>query len=125
MCASLPKFPKLYVYREPTVGKRQGRAGYRELVTMYRNALPDTKFTIEEQIAEGDKVVARWNVKATHRGELFGTPATGKHINVQGIFVSRFAKGKIVEEIHVWDALGMLQQLGVVSPQSWQRRRSS
>jgi steroid delta-isomerase-like uncharacterized protein len=103
-----------YVYREPTAGEKRGRAGYREIVTMYRTAFPDTKFTIEEQIAEGDKVVTRWSATATHRGELFGTPPTGKHINVQGVFVSRFERGKVVEETHIYDALGMLRQLGVV-----------
>ena len=68
-----------YVYREPTVGEKRGRAGYRELVTMYRNAFPDLKLTIEEQITEGDKVVTRTNGTGTHRGELFGTAPTGKH----------------------------------------------
>jgi steroid delta-isomerase-like uncharacterized protein len=104
-----------YVYREPTVGERRGRAGYRELITMYRNAFPDIKLTIEEQITEGDKVVTRTNGTGTHRGELFGTAATGKHVSgVQGMFVTRIANGKVVEETVIYDALGMLRQLGVV-----------
>ena len=103
-----------YVHREPTVGERRGRAGYRELVTMYRNAFPDVKVTIEEQIAEGDKVVTRWTSTGTHRGELFGTAPTGKRMVVQGVFVTRIANGKVVEDTVVYDALGMLRQLGVV-----------
>jgi steroid delta-isomerase-like uncharacterized protein len=103
-----------YVYREPTVGEKRGRAGLRELITMYRNAFPDVKLTIDEQIAEGDKVVTRWNATGTHRGELFGTAPTGKQVRVQGIIVSRIANGKIVEETEVYDALGMLRQLGAV-----------
>ena len=103
-----------YVYREPTVGEKRGRAGFRELVTMYRNAFPDVKLTIDEQIAEGDKVVTRWSATGTHRGELFGTAPTGKQVRVQGIIVSRIANGKIVEETEVYDALGMLRQLGAV-----------
>jgi len=103
-----------YVYREPTVGEKRGRAGFRELVTMYRNAFPDVKLTIDEQIAEGDKVVTRWNATGTHRGELFGTAPTGKQVRVQGVIVSRIANGKVVEETEVYDALGMLRQLGAV-----------
>jgi steroid delta-isomerase-like uncharacterized protein len=103
-----------YVYREPTVGEKRGRAGFRELITMYRNAFPDVKVTIDEQIAEGDKVVTRWNATGTHRGELFGTAPTGKQVRVQGIIVSRIANGKIVEETEVYDALGMLRQLGAI-----------
>ena len=103
-----------YVYREPTVGEKRGRAGFRELITMYRNAFPDVTLTIDEQIAEGDKVVTRWNATGTHRGELFGTAPTGKQVRIQGIIVSRIANGKIVEETEVYDALGMLRQLGAV-----------
>jgi len=103
-----------YVYREPTVGEKRGRAGFRELVTMYRNAFPDVKLTIDEQIAEGDKVVTRWSATGTHRGELFGTAPTGKQVRVQGVIVSRIANGKVVEETEVYDALGMLRQLGAV-----------
>jgi len=103
-----------YVYREPTVGEKRGRAGFRELITMYRSAFPDVKLTIDEQIAEGDKVVTRWSATGTHRGELFGTAPTGKQVRVQGIIVSRITNGKIVEETEVYDALGMLRQLGAV-----------
>jgi len=103
-----------YVYREPTVGEKRGRAGLRELITMYRNVFPGVKLTIDEQVAEGDKVVTRWNATGTHRGELFGTAPTGKQIRWQGITVSRIANGRIVEETEVYDALGMLRQLGVV-----------
>jgi steroid delta-isomerase-like uncharacterized protein len=103
-----------YVYREPVVGERRGRAGSRELITMYRNAFPDIKITIDEQIAEGDTVVTRWTGIGTHRGELFGVPPTGKTIRVQGVLVSRIVNGKVVEENEMYDALGMLQQLGAV-----------
>ena len=103
-----------YVYREPTVGEKRGRAGFRELITMYRSAFPDVKLAIDEQIAGGGKVVTRWSATRTHRGELFGTAPTGKQVRVQGIIVSRIANGKVVEETEVYDALGMLGQLGAV-----------
>jgi len=104
-----------YVYREPTVGERRGKAAARELVTMYRNAFPDIKLTIEEQIAEGDKVVTRTSGSGTHRGELFGTGPTGRRVSaVPGICVTRIANGEVVEDTWVYDTLGMLRQLGVV-----------
>ncbi|HXO36305.1 MAG TPA: ester cyclase [Candidatus Acidoferrales bacterium] len=105
-----------YVYREPTAGEKRGRAGYQEIVTMYRNAFPDIKLTIEEQIAEGDKVVTRTSGSGTHRGELFGTAPTGKRVSsVSGICVTRIANGKVVEDNLVYDALGLMRQLGVVA----------
>ena len=104
-----------YVYREPMAGEKRGRAGFQEIVTVYRNAFPDIKLTIEEQIAEGDKVVTRTSGSGTHRGELFGTAPTGKRVTgVRGICVTRVANGKVVEDNWVCDALGMLLQLGVV-----------
>jgi steroid delta-isomerase-like uncharacterized protein len=104
-----------YVYREPTAGEKRGRAGYQEVVSMYRNAFPDIKLTIEEQIAEGDKVVTRTNGAGTHRAELFGTAPTGKRVSgVTGICVTRIDNGKVVEDNWVYDALGMMRQLGVV-----------
>jgi len=104
-----------YVYREPTAGEKRGRAGYQEIVTMYRNAFPDIKLTIEEQIAEGDKVVTRTSGTGTHRGELFGTAPSGKRVSgVSGIVVTRIANGKVVDDNWVYDALGMMRQLGVV-----------
>ena len=103
-----------YVYREPTVGERRGTANMRELITMYRNAFQDMKLTIDQQIAEGDTVVTRWTATGIHRGELFGVPPTGRTVSVQGVLVSRIVNGKVVEENELYDALGMMRQLGVV-----------
>ncbi len=103
-----------YVYREPTVGEKRGREGFKQLITMYRTAFPDVRLTVEQQIAEGDLVVTRWTARGTHRGELFGAPPTNKQVTVQGILISRIANGKIVEEVESYDALGMLRQIGSV-----------
>lgn len=103
-----------YVYREPTVGEKRGRTGYRELITLYRNAFPDVKLTVEEQIAEGNTVVSRWTAQGTHRGELFGTAPTGKQVRVQGIIVSRISNGKVTEDNEVYDVFGMLRQIGAL-----------
>ena len=81
---------------------------------MYRSAFPDMQLTIEDQIAEGDKVVTRWTARGTHQGELMGIPPTGKQATVTGITVGRVANGKFVESWSNFDALGMMQQLGVV-----------
>lgn len=103
-----------YVYREPTVGEKRGKTGFRELVTTYRTAFPDLKLTIEEQVAEGDKVFTRWTGIGTHRGELMGVRPTGKQVRVQGIIASRIANGKVVEDMEIYDALGMLRQIGAL-----------
>ena len=104
-----------YVYREPTVGERRGRSAFRELIAMYRNAIPDVKITVEQQVAEGDHVLTRWVATGTHRGELFGAAGTGKSLRVEGMLLSRVVNGKLVENVEIYDTLGMLQQLGIVT----------
>ena len=91
-----------------------GTEGIKQFVSIYRTAYPDTHFTIEDQIAEGDKVVTRWSAIGTHRGELMGIAPTGKRVTVTGITINRIAGGKIVETWNNFDALGQLQQLGVI-----------
>jgi steroid delta-isomerase-like uncharacterized protein len=91
-----------------------GPEGAKQLVTVYRNAFPDVRFTVDEQIAEGDKVVTRWTADGTHKGELQGIPATGKSSTVTGIAVDRIVNGKIAESWGIFDQFGMMQQLGLV-----------
>ena len=91
-----------------------GRESDKQLVMMYRTAFPDLHYTIEDLIAEGDKVTVRWTATGTHRGELQGIPPTGKQVTVTGIDIFRCENGKAVEGQSNFDALGMLQQLGVV-----------
>jgi steroid delta-isomerase-like uncharacterized protein len=95
-------------------GLPTGPEGSKQLVTVYRNAFPDVHFTIDEQIAEGDKVVTRWTAHGTHQGELVGIPATGKSSTVTGINVDRVVNGKIAESWGIFDQFGMMQQLGVI-----------
>jgi steroid delta-isomerase-like uncharacterized protein len=95
-------------------GLPAGSEGTKQLVTVYRNAFPDLHFTIDEQIAEGDKVVTRWSVQGTHKGELAGIPATGKSSTVTGVTVDRIENGKIAETWGIFDQFGMMQQLGVI-----------
>jgi steroid delta-isomerase-like uncharacterized protein len=93
-----------------------GPEEYKQFITMYRTAFPDLHMTIEDQIAEGDKVVNRWTSRGTHKGDLMGIPPTGKQTTVTGMYVARIIGGKIVEEWGNLDALGMMQQIGVVPP---------
>jgi len=79
-------------------------------------AFPDLSLTADDVIVEGDKAVKVWTVKATHKGEWLGIPATGKEIVVTGTNVFRIANGKIVECWAQMDSLGMMQQLGVIPP---------
>ena len=95
-------------------GLPNGPEGSKQLVTVYRNAFPDVHFTIDDQIAEGDKVVTRWSAHGTHQGELVGIPATGKSSTVTGISVDRLVNGKIAESWGIFDQFGMMQQLGVI-----------
>ena len=95
-------------------GSPAGPEGTKQLVTVYRNAFPDLRFTIDEQIAEGDKVVTRWTAYGTQHGEMAGIPATGKSATVTGIVVDRFVNGKIAESWGIFDQFGMMQQLGVI-----------
>jgi steroid delta-isomerase-like uncharacterized protein len=91
-----------------------GPEGAKQLVTVYRNAFPDVRFTVDEQIAEGDNVVTRWTADGTHKGELQGIPATGKSSTVTGIAVDRIVNGKIAETWGIFDQFGMMHQLGVI-----------
>ncbi len=105
-----------YVFHAPGLPALHGHEGFQQMVMMPRTAFPDLHFTIEDLIAEGDKVVTRFTARGTHRGELMGIPPTGKQVSFPGILISHISKGKIVEEWEISDALGMLQQLGVVPP---------
>jgi steroid delta-isomerase-like uncharacterized protein len=102
------------VYRGPGVGELRGEA-YRQFLTSVLAAFPDGRWTIEDQVAEGDKVVTRWTFTGTHQGELMGLAPTGKCVTTSGMMMDRIAGGKITEEWEEWDALGMMQQMSAPS----------
>ena len=110
-------FAPHYVLHDPAVpGEVRGPEGIKQYVGMYRGAYPDTRFTIEDQIAEGDEVVTRWTGRGTHQGELMGIPPTGQEVAVTGIEFDRVSAGKFEETWVNYDALGMMQLLGVITP---------
>src|ERR1700688_4796862 len=96
----------------PDVGR--GRESEKKRVTLYRNAFPDLRLTVEDLFAEGETVVARWSCRGTHKGELNGIAPTGKQFNITGVSIARFTNGKMFEGYVNWDALSLMQQLGVV-----------
>jgi steroid delta-isomerase-like uncharacterized protein len=95
-------------------GAPSGPQGLKAVVTMLRNAFPDDHHTIEDLIAEGDKVVARLTHTGTHQGAFLDLPPTGKHISTTSIHIFRFADGQLVEHWASRDDLGLLQQLGTI-----------
>ncbi len=94
----------------------QGLEAFKQFLSMNFTAFPDLHYTIEDQLAEGDKSVVRYTLRGTHQGDFMGIPATGKQINVTGIIIVRFANEKAVEIWGNTDNLGMMQQLGVIPP---------
>jgi predicted ester cyclase len=92
-----------------------GLAGVKQFVTMVRTAFPDFHYTVEEMIAEGDKVAGRVTAHGTHQGEFMGIPPTGKQATWTETHIGRYAGGgKLAEHWVSGDQLGMLQQLGVI-----------
>jgi steroid delta-isomerase-like uncharacterized protein len=77
------------------------------------SAFPDLHYTIDDMVAEGDKVAARVTMTGTHKGEFMGIPPTNKKITIRAIFIERFAGGKIVEEHGEYNALDLMRQLGL------------
>lgn len=92
-----------------------GLAGFKEMVAAFRTAFPDARMTIEDVIAEGDKVITWAYLTGTHRGPLEGIPPTGKRVKVKDVDLFRIEQGKVVESSTTFDRLGMLKQLGVIS----------
>ncbi|CAN5660070.1 ester cyclase [soil metagenome] len=111
-----------YILHDPTFGKVRGIDGAKEFAATYREAFPDLRVTIEDQMSDADKVISRFRSSGTHDGETpeLG-PATGNRVEITGITIDRFAGGKIVEEWTNYDALALMQQIGLVPEQDQAR----
>ena len=104
-----------YVQHDPVLPEdMHGVEALKETMSGYLDAFPGLKMTVEDQVAEGDKVVTRWVVEGTHEGELMGVPPSGNDVRVEGMTIDRFENGKFVESWDNWDALGMMQQIGAI-----------
>jgi steroid delta-isomerase-like uncharacterized protein len=91
-----------------------GLEGFKQYAATVHTACPDGRFTIEDMIAEGDKVGVRWTFQGTHQGEFFGVPPTWKEIKLAGVTLLCVREGKFVEAWNGYDALSLMHQLGVV-----------
>ncbi len=107
-------FAEDFVNHDPGRGTTPDREGMKQFLINLRAAFPDQKLTVEDLIAEGDKVVLRFTGSGTHKGDLSGIPPTGKQFNVPGVSILRIADGKVVERWNVSDYLLLLQQLGII-----------
>ena len=105
-------------------GSQVGPALYKQRVVELTTALPDLCFTIEDTVAEGEKVVACWTFSGTHQGEYLGIPATGKNISVEGITIHHIKNGKILDSYARWDVLGLMRQLGAIPAQGMKEAAS-
>ena len=106
--------PDFVEHEQLPPGIPNDREGVKVLTSMLRSAFPDFKATIEDILAEGDKVVVRMTWSGTQKGEFMGMPATGKRMSIGVIDIIRVANGKLVEHWGQMDAMGMMQQLGAI-----------
>jgi steroid delta-isomerase-like uncharacterized protein len=104
-----------FVYHDPVSHQDwRGRESVKGYAAALRAAFPDLHQTIEDQVADGDRVAYRWTARGTHRGELLGIAPTGRLVEFAGIAITRIVDGMIVELWEQYDALGLQQQLGVI-----------
>ena len=92
----------------------RGRDGIKQFARMFRTAFPDLQCTMEDVLAEGDKVALRWVSRGTHKGDLMGTAATGKQVIFRGIQMQRISNGKIEEEWAGFNTLSAFQEIGAL-----------
>jgi predicted ester cyclase len=103
-----------FVGISPTDGEVHGPEGMREVVERYRSAFSNIEFRNDRVIVEGDWAAVSWTARGTHTGELMGIAPTGREATVTGMSFDRVADGKFAESHGLFDALGMLQQLGAI-----------
>ena len=103
-----------YVEHEPPPGMGPGRDGLRQWLAGWIAAFPDVRWTVEEQIADDDRVWSRSTWHGTHQGPFLGIPATGRTVTVAAWTIDRFTDGKIAESRIIMDVMGLMMQLGVV-----------
>jgi len=98
-------------------GEVRGPESFKGLVSTYHAGFPDFRVTIDDMIAEGDRVVSRWTVRGTHQGELMGNAPIGNQVTFTGYLFDRISDGKIEEEWVDYDTLRVMQQIGAVPEQ--------
>jgi steroid delta-isomerase-like uncharacterized protein len=107
-------FAEDFVDHDSSMPEARGPAGVKRLAAMAHASFPDLHFTIEDIVAEGDRVVYRYTLSGTHGKDFMGIPTTEKKVSVTGIHIYRVTDGKLQEEWENWDMLGLMRQLGVL-----------
>lgn len=107
-----------YVEHSPSQGLPPGREGFKRWIVQVHTGFPDWQHSIEDMIAEGDRVVVRNVARGTHRGEFMGIAPTGHRVSEPGIDIMRIVGGKMVEHWGQYDWLGLLDQLKAPHPGS-------
>ena len=103
-----------YVFHVPGSPGPMNWEAHKQFAGMFYEAFPDLAHTIEDQVADGDRVATRIVFRGTHRGDLMGIPASGKQVAMSGIAIHRVVAGKFAEEWVNFDQLGLLQQIGAI-----------
>jgi steroid delta-isomerase-like uncharacterized protein len=104
------------VEQVPLPGQGPGLGGLQDVLRGMKAAFPDMHWKIEEQISEGDRVMSRFTWTGTHRGPFLGIPPTGRQVSVWGIAIDRLVDSRIKQTRIIMDTLGMMAQMGVISP---------
>jgi steroid delta-isomerase-like uncharacterized protein len=107
-------FDETWVNHDPSMPPLSGHDGARQLIALLKTAFPDFRTSVDDVIVEGDHVAARLTHTATHRGPFMGIPATGRTATITATGIYRVANGRLVENRVIFDALGLLRQLGLV-----------
>ncbi|MGA2850569.1 MAG: ester cyclase [Terracidiphilus sp.] len=102
------------VEQVPFPGQGPGIEGLKDVLRGMRTAFPDLHFSVEEQIAEGDKVLTRFEWTGTHQSEFLGVPATGRPVKVWGMVLDRLVDGRIKDTRIIMDIFGLMMQLGAL-----------
>ena len=95
-------------------GLPSGLEGRKMFASALLAAFPDLHVHVEDLVTDGEKIVTRYSVHGTHKGELMGIPPTGKAVSIGGIAIDRFENGQSIEHWEFYDQMGMMQQLGVI-----------
>lgn len=111
-----------YINHAAPFGLPQDLNGLKILFQTFIEAFPDQHITPNEVLTHGDRTIIRWTLTGTHTGTFFGTPPTGKHIEMTGIDIERIQDGKIAEHWGGEDMLGLLQQIGAIPSLKWEEK---
>ena len=101
-----------YVFHDAPPGTPPGRDGVKQIVSTFRTAFPDLDISIEEQVAEDDKVCSRTTMRGTHQGSIYGIAGTDRSVVVTGLTMVRIVGGRVVESWVKNDVMGLMNQLG-------------